>query len=62
MKYNKIGKGRVLRCYISKTKEIYAGRVDDELRCKCGNVIGIYEDRWIKMKQTSFTYSGTKST
>ena len=61
MKYNKIGKGKVLRCYISKIKEIYAEKIDDELKCKCGNIIGIYEGRWIKMKQASFTYTGTKT-
>ena len=60
MKYEKVGQGRVLRCYVSEIKNFYIEPVNDELKCNCGNIIGIHEGRWIKMKQNAFTYSGTK--
>jgi len=60
MKYEKIGQGKVLRCYLSRIKNIYCRQDDNLLICECGNVIGIFEENWIKMKQHSFTYSGTK--
>lgn len=58
-KYNKIGKGRILRCWDTRIIEDYSIRCDNEVRCKCGNVIGIKESKSIKMKQNSFVYSGT---
>lgn len=58
-KYDKIGKGRVLRCWKTRIIEDYSVRSENEIRCKCGNLIGIEEPKWIKMKQKSFVYSGT---
>jgi len=59
-KYLKVGKGRILRCYKSRIIKDYSIREKNEVRCHCGNLIGIDEEKWIKMKQSSFIYSGTK--
>jgi len=52
-KYLKVGKGRIV--------EDYSVRDGNEIKCHCGNLIGIDEGKWIKMKQRSFTYSGTRT-
>ena len=61
-KYNKIGRGKVLRCWKSRIKRLY--RVEfqsNRLVCRgCGNEIGKNEVRSIKMKQDNFIYTGTK--
>jgi hypothetical protein len=56
----KIGKGKVLRCYKDRIKKNYALYHDEKVCCSCGNIIGIDKIRYIKMKQASFIYSGTK--
>jgi DNA-directed RNA polymerase subunit RPC12/RpoP len=62
MKYKKIGKGKVLRCWKSRIRRIYDGVIENNsLVCGgCGNVIGELEDGYVKMNQDSFTYTGTK--
>ncbi|HLV09581.1 MAG TPA: hypothetical protein VKY40_05190 [Halanaerobiales bacterium] len=62
MKYQKIGKGRVLRCWKSRIKRFYEAEIkDNDLRCgKCGNLIGEVSDNYVKMNRETFTYSGTK--
>ncbi len=60
-KYNKIGQGRVLRCWKDKIVDDFSEKVDGEMRCGCGNVIGIDIGKGYKMKQNAFIYSGTKS-
>ena len=59
-KYNKIGKGRVLRCYKDRITKDYGIYEEGKIKCKCGNIIGIEESIFIKMKQDAFIYSGTK--
>ncbi|OWZ83532.1 hypothetical protein [Natranaerobius trueperi] len=61
-KYQKIGKGKVLRCYKKRIKRVYQGKVhSNKLICgSCNNVIGNLEERLIQMNQDSFTYSGKK--
>jgi len=39
--------------------EDYSVKDGSEIKCQCGNLIGIDEGRWVKLKQRSFTYSGT---
>jgi hypothetical protein len=39
----------------------YSVRDGNEVKCQCGNLIGIVEGKWIKMKQNSFTYSGART-
>lgn len=60
-KYNKIGKGKVLRCYYSRIKNDYSLKEDSKVKCcKCGNTIGLDDGSYIKMSQKEFTYTGTK--
>ncbi|OYD14926.1 hypothetical protein CH333_07040 [candidate division WOR-3 bacterium JGI_Cruoil_03_44_89] len=58
-KYLKIGKGKLWHCWKERIIEDYSVRNGDEVRCKCGNLIGIEQRKWVKLKQHSFTYSGT---
>jgi hypothetical protein len=58
-KYQKMGKGRVLRCYKAKIIEYYTHISGTDVKCKCGNLLGKDEGIFIKMKQSSFIYSGT---
>jgi len=57
-KYKKIGKGRVLRCYKIRIAADYTVSSGDEVKCKCGNIIG-KEAGFIRIRQSAFTYSGT---
>jgi hypothetical protein len=34
---------------------IHSGK---DIKCPCGNLIGVDDKKWIKMKQHAFTYSG----
>jgi hypothetical protein len=58
-KYRKIGKGRVLHCWKDRILEDNSVHSGSEIRCTCGNLIGIDEHKWIRMKRSSFTHSGT---
>ncbi|GAB6100628.1 hypothetical protein JCM16358_25070 [Halanaerocella petrolearia] len=65
LKYKKIGKGRVLRCWEEKIRRIYGKVEEDELVCdNCGNIIGDIKSRgsknYVKMNRNQFTYTGTK--
>ena len=55
-RYVKIGKGRVLHCWRGRIIKDYSVRDENEVRCQCGNLIGIDEGKWVKMKQHSFIY------
>ncbi len=60
-KYKKIGRGRVLKCFKDRiVKQNYLIR-DGTVFCRCGNIIGSDMGDFIKMRQSSFTYSGTFS-
>jgi hypothetical protein len=58
-KYVKVGKGRLLHCWKARIVEDYSVRDGSEIKCQCGNLIGIDEGGWVKLKRRSFTYSGT---
>jgi len=58
-RYRKIGKGRVLHCWKNRIVRDFSIRDGEEVKCSCGNLIGIDEGKCIRMKQHSFTYSGT---
>ncbi|MCD6600193.1 MAG: hypothetical protein J7L19_06485 [Dehalococcoidia bacterium] len=60
-KYLKIGKGRILHCWKGRIVEDYSARNGNEVKCQCGNLVGIDEGKWIKMKRRSFIYSGTRT-
>jgi len=59
-KYNKIGTGRVLKCWKNKMKQDRSIHKDGKIFCECGNQIGKEMLKYIKMDQSAFTYSGTK--
>lgn len=60
-KYDKIGKGKVLRCHKSKITRKYNFLLEgNKVTCECGNIIGIDKGSYIKMIANSFVYSGTK--
>jgi len=57
-RYIKVGEGRVLRLYKSRIVKDFSKRKGDIVKCECGNIIGKDEGRWIKLRQSSFTYTG----
>ena len=59
IKYHKIGKGRVLRCWFKRIIEDRTIHDGSLIKCKCGNVLGNSDELKIKMKQGSFTVFGT---
>ena len=60
-KYEKFGKGEVLRCYKSRIEREYDFQLEgDKILCTCGNVIGIDKGAHIKMIKKGFCYSGRK--
>ena len=61
-RYDKIGKGEVLRCHKARIDKNYDTCSTDghKVRCACGNDIGIDKGTFYKMIDKAFTYSGTK--
>jgi len=57
-KYEKVGKGRLLHCWRNRIIEDHSVREGMEVRCVCGNLVGIDERKWIRLKQRAITYSG----
>jgi len=53
-KYVKIGTGRLLHLWRGRIIEDETIKVGDNIKCQCGNLIGIDEKKWIKLKQHSF--------
>ena len=58
-KYKKIGKGKLIRCYNKRIVQDYSVREGNQVKCECGNLIGIAEGNLIRMKQQAFLYVGT---
>jgi DNA-directed RNA polymerase subunit RPC12/RpoP len=58
-KYEKIGKGRVLKCFKSRIVKYYPAYDFGNLRCECGQVIGTDQIEWIKLRPHALEYSGT---
>jgi hypothetical protein len=60
-KYEKFGKGEVLRCHKGRITRMYGSLKEiDKIKCLCGKDIGVDKGSYIKMIGKSFTYSGTK--
>lgn len=60
-KYEKIGKGAVLRCYKDRiTRAYYLESRQSRIICACGKEIGNDKGDHIRMITGTFTYSGTK--
>jgi hypothetical protein len=60
-KYVKIGKGKLWHCWKERIIEDLSVHEGKNIKCNCGNLIGIDEEKWIKLKQHSFHSSGTKT-
>lgn len=61
-RYLKVGKGRVLHCWKTRITKDYSIREGNRVLCKCGNLIGIEDQKYIKMHRSAFFYTGTKTT
>ena len=59
-KYVKIGKGKLWHCWKDRIVEDLSIHDGKNIKCKCGNLIGIDEIKWIKLKQHSVQISGIK--
>jgi hypothetical protein len=61
-KYDKIGRGAVLRCHKDRIVQAYGAisQKDDKIICQCGKDIGIDKGPYIKMIRHAFTYTGMK--
>jgi hypothetical protein len=61
IKYDKIGKGEVLRCHKSRILKVYEIQFKDgKAFCPCGKPVGIDKGGFYKMIGGAFVYSGTK--
>lgn len=60
-KYVKIGKGKLWHCWKDRIIEDLSIKEGKYIKCNCGNLIGIDEEKWIKLKQHSILISGTKT-
>ncbi|MBA7602907.1 hypothetical protein ES703_10003 [subsurface metagenome] len=58
-KYEKIGTGRLLHLWPDRIKEDHSTHEDKKVKCRCGNVIGVDQGIWIKLRPQSFTYTGS---
>ena len=58
-RYLKVGTGKVLYCYRDRMSKVDIVEEGGRVTCPCGNLIGIDEKKWIKMKQAAFTWSGS---
>lgn len=59
-RYVKIGKGKLWHCWKDRIIEDLSIHDGKKIFCKCGQLIGVDEDKWIKLKQHSFIITGTK--
>lgn len=61
-KYEKLGKGHVLRCHKSRIARSFdVAQEGDRLLCpKCGETVGLDKGGYYSMNKGGFTYSGTK--
>jgi acetone carboxylase gamma subunit len=60
-RYVKIGKGKLWHCWKDRIVEDLSVHDEKTVKCNCGNIIGIDENKWIKLKQQSIQISGTKT-
>ena len=60
-KYEKFGKGEVLRCYKSRITRTFEFCIEErKLLCICGKEFGIDKGSYVKMIKKGFVYSGQK--
>ena len=58
-RYVKFGSGNLRKCRWDRIVEDSSVRDGEDVRCECGNLIGIDTGRHIRLKGHAFTYSGT---
>jgi len=60
-KYNKLGKGEVLRCHKARVERVLAAEErDGALCCPCGARVGLDKGAYWKMVAKAFSASGQK--
>ncbi len=59
-KYQKIGFGKVLKCFKDRINHTNYQLDGFRMICSCGNMIAIDKETYFQMKQGQFTCSGTK--
>jgi hypothetical protein len=57
-RYLKIGKGKLWHCWKERIIEDNSTRDGDEIKCQCGNLVGIDEGKWIKIYPVRCIISG----
>ncbi|UCB59110.1 MAG: hypothetical protein JSV67_02080 [Thermoplasmatales archaeon] len=60
-RYIKVGKGKLWHCWKDRIVEDFSIHDGKNIKCNCGNLIGIDKEKWIKLKQDSFITSGSKT-
>ena len=60
-KYIKLGKGRLLLCWKDRIVENTSVKDKKIVSCTCGNLIGIDEEKHIKLKKNSIIIKGLKT-
>jgi hypothetical protein len=58
-KYQKVGKGRLWHCWLSRIVDDNAVYEGNSVKCSCGNLVGMKKGKYIKLKQHAFTCSGS---
>jgi hypothetical protein len=59
-KYEKIGRGRVLKCFKDLISHNASNIEEDKLKCNCGNIIGLDKGTYFQMKANQFIFTGKK--
>lgn len=60
-RYIKVGKGKLWHCWKDRIVEDFSIHDGKNIKCNCGNLIGVDKEKWIKLKQDSFITSGSKT-
>nr|WP_167940967.1 hypothetical protein [Desulfobaculum xiamenense] len=60
-KYNKLGKGEVLRCHKARIERMLDAIAENgKILCPCGETIGFDKGTFYRMVRKAFVYSGEK--
>ncbi len=57
-KYKKLGKGKLWHCWKDRIVADYSVRDGDKVLCTCGNLIGIDQGKWIKLRLNNIIVQG----
>ncbi len=60
LKYRKVGKGKLLRCWKDRIVEDYTSKEGSFMKCpKCDEIVGVDAGAFFKMRQGRFTTHGS---